>query len=461
MSINCYDGTYGKEQLKTWSKKGILTCPACGNPYEYCHGRVKTPYFRHKDKNICEDKYSEAETQEHLNGKRDLFEWIKTQKYIENPILEGWLPDTKQRPDIMFDYKGKKYVIEYQCTPISSEYFERHELYQVAGINDIWICGIDKYMKKNMRTKTIEEHCSGYYSPHTKTFAFSKNDKYPIYELLLEIDRNSKTNLKDEWNFEFKFEEDERYYYYEYISSQLSNLKFDERIIFGNIKDAQYQLDLNHQKQIERRERKIINKKSNKNIYDYLTKSIDEDKKNIFGFYWTESVYKDELVLENSVYLNTKYGNPNRIYESFDMNVGIYLSACKCKKRYLKLVKRLSNIEQLIDKKLQRVRKQSSQIILITHDEEINEDIKYFNAGSRISPVYRYSYPSECDFLSVFLDAILKFKNNQKIYIKLPRKIDTLFGVFDLCKCDKTIFYFNRLGIKNVQFYNEAKGGIK
>ena len=70
--INCYDGTHTKEQLKKWSKKKILLCPACGRPYEYCHGKIKAPYFRHMDKEECEDKYSESETEEHMQGKKDL-----------------------------------------------------------------------------------------------------------------------------------------------------------------------------------------------------------------------------------------------------------------------------------------------------------------------------------------------------------------------------------------------------
>ena len=55
--INCYDGTHDKEQLKKWASKKILLCSVCGKPYEYCHGKVKTPYFRHMDKTECEDKY--------------------------------------------------------------------------------------------------------------------------------------------------------------------------------------------------------------------------------------------------------------------------------------------------------------------------------------------------------------------------------------------------------------------
>lgn len=61
--INCYDGTHTKEQFKKWSKKKILLCPACGKPYEYCHGHIKDPYFRHMEKEECKDKYSESETE--------------------------------------------------------------------------------------------------------------------------------------------------------------------------------------------------------------------------------------------------------------------------------------------------------------------------------------------------------------------------------------------------------------
>src|SRR5574344_1461747 len=159
--INCYDGTHNKEQLKKWSSKKILLCPVCGKPYEYCHGKVKTPYFRHMDKTECEDRYSESETEEHLNGNRDLFEWIKKQKGITNAVLEGWISETKQRPDIMFEYEGKTCVIEYQCSPIATEYVERHDLYKASGIIDIWVCGTEKYLKLKMREKYLEQYGVG------------------------------------------------------------------------------------------------------------------------------------------------------------------------------------------------------------------------------------------------------------------------------------------------------------
>lgn len=192
--INCFDGTYSKEQLKKWASKDILLCPACGKPYEYCHGRVVTPYFRHKDKEQCEDRYSEPETEEHIQGKRDLYEWIKQQPDVTDVVLEGWIPGTKQRPDIMFKYSGKQCVIEYQCSPISTEYYERHELYQAAGIIDIWVLGTDKYLEKEeneksqrFRKKEIENNTNFYYDSEYKIF----------------IMRNSIENIKDIANYKY------------------------------------------------------------------------------------------------------------------------------------------------------------------------------------------------------------------------------------------------------------------
>lgn len=144
------------------------------------------------DKNECEDKYSEAETEEHLNGKRDLFEWIKKQNGVTNAVLEGWIPETKQRPDIMFEYEDKKYVIEYQCSPIASQYIERHELYQAVGINDIWICGTEKYFQKyhngtgTKRINLLEGESKTYYNPNDNFFYFAAT----------ELDRITKLNYK-------------------------------------------------------------------------------------------------------------------------------------------------------------------------------------------------------------------------------------------------------------------------
>ncbi|KOS61449.1 hypothetical protein FJQ98_16615 [Lysinibacillus agricola] len=142
--INCLDTKYDRYRLKQWSSKGILKCPVCNEKYEYCHGEVVPPYFRHVVKE-CNGYYSEQETDEHRSGKILLYEWIKNQEGVSEVNLEHWIPETKQRPDIYFEFNNEKCVIEFQCSPIASEFIIRRELYRLAGIHDIWILGIDKY----------------------------------------------------------------------------------------------------------------------------------------------------------------------------------------------------------------------------------------------------------------------------------------------------------------------------
>ncbi len=169
--INCYDGAHSRETLKTWAGKGILLCPVCGKPYEYCHGRIVPPYFRHKDKEECLYEYYEPETEEHIKGKIALYKWAKKQEGVTDVVLEGWIPETKQRPDVMFKYNGKQYVLEYQCSPLSTHYLERHELYRAAGVKDIWILGSQKYNLEVSETgithskhyKTIEKYARFYW----------------------------------------------------------------------------------------------------------------------------------------------------------------------------------------------------------------------------------------------------------------------------------------------------------
>lgn len=162
--INCFDGKYDKYKLKKWSNENRLICPDCGKAYEYCHGEVVSPYFRHKEKSLeCDSIYSEPETQEHIQGKTDLYNWllsIKNEYNIENLHLEYYIKETRQKPDIYFEQYGIRYAIEYQCTPISSEYIKRRELYKLAGITDIWILGCSKYTG----TKHIEKSCHIYYN---------------------------------------------------------------------------------------------------------------------------------------------------------------------------------------------------------------------------------------------------------------------------------------------------------
>lgn len=177
--INCFDGKYDKFTLKKWSEENRLLCPDCGNLYEYCHGEIISPYFRHKEKNKeCEGIYYEPETEEHIKGKIMLYNWLLKQDGLSNIRLESYIPETRQRPDLYFEVDEKRFVIEFQCSPIATEYLERHELYQLAGINDIWVLGTDKYIEKievgnKFRNKAIEQFTDFYFDPIYKLFMFN------------------------------------------------------------------------------------------------------------------------------------------------------------------------------------------------------------------------------------------------------------------------------------------------
>lgn len=142
-NINTFD--FKDEKLREWSNKSMLKCPVCGEKMLYCHGDFKIPYFRHEKNSDCPDIYSEGVTEEHIQGIKLLYDWLQNQEDINDLQLEKWIPETRQRPDIYFKHNGEEYVIEYQCSPIATKYNERHDLYRLNNINDIWILGVNKY----------------------------------------------------------------------------------------------------------------------------------------------------------------------------------------------------------------------------------------------------------------------------------------------------------------------------
>ena len=181
-TINTID--YEDEQLRKWHRKNILRCPICDNLMYYRNGEIKVAYFAHQPGSDCTDTIlgSEPETEEHRQSIKDIYLFLKKQEGVSNIILERWISETKQRPDISFTYNNEKYVIEMQCSPLATKYLERHRLYQLAGIKDIWILGFDKY-KGNLtvdgyfKTKTIERQLIYdtnqqliYYNYYTKKF---------------------------------------------------------------------------------------------------------------------------------------------------------------------------------------------------------------------------------------------------------------------------------------------------
>ena len=154
--INIFDET--EETFRKWSKEGKLRCiyEGCKTPImRYANGDYKMPYFSHVDNSGCDfseddygresGKYNSETKREHSLGQYKLADWIRKIKGVTDLQLEKVIEETNQRADIYFKYNNEEYVIEYQCTPQATKYNERHELYRLNKINDIWIFGTKKY----------------------------------------------------------------------------------------------------------------------------------------------------------------------------------------------------------------------------------------------------------------------------------------------------------------------------
>lgn len=86
-----------------------------------------------------------------------------------------------------FEINEKRFVIEFQCSPIATEYIERHRLYELAGVNDIWILGTEKYIEKSeignkFKEKTIEKYVNYYFDVEYKIFIMNNINHFNINE---------------------------------------------------------------------------------------------------------------------------------------------------------------------------------------------------------------------------------------------------------------------------------------
>lgn len=322
--INTIDSKYDRYQLKVWSNKGLLKCPVCNGEYEYCHGEIVSPYFRHKEKD-CSGYYSEPETNEHKQGKTLLYNWIKKQPGVDNVKLEAWIPETKQRPDIYFEQNGKRYVIEYQCSPIASEYIKRRELYNLNNINDIWILGTEKYKIENIDMgyfhsstyRTIEDKNSGliYFNYKTNEFVFETSYIYRAMELLSPLfDNHSFIKQHFVENFSLHPLSVSRD---NFIAYSTNNVSFNEKALLNNgsirqIKSLELQIGQKLQIKLqtirEQKERALMEENMVKDVIKDLNKvflKIDEryylkyEEKGILS-----SKYKISFLFNYEIFIN-------------------------------------------------------------------------------------------------------------------------------------------------------------
>lgn len=121
-------------------------CPDCKEKVILKMGTKRITHFSHDKNVIC--SHSEPESQYHLTGKLQLFNWLL--QLGLKPMLEPFFESIRQRPDIAFQYNGKKYVFEFQCSIISDELFIlRTRNYLENNYIPIWILGGKNIQRKS------------------------------------------------------------------------------------------------------------------------------------------------------------------------------------------------------------------------------------------------------------------------------------------------------------------------
>ncbi|MGF7533711.1 competence protein CoiA family protein [Bacillus mexicanus] len=128
----------GARQSRKIKQKRFF-CPVCGGELAVKLGHQKAPHFAHKQNKSCSIDI-EPESAYHLEGKRQLYVWLKTQQ--ASPLLEPFIKSIKQRPDIMAKIKGHMLAVEYQCATLASDRFlKRTAGFKQAGILPHWVMG--------------------------------------------------------------------------------------------------------------------------------------------------------------------------------------------------------------------------------------------------------------------------------------------------------------------------------
>ncbi|WP_068676499.1 competence protein CoiA [Oceanobacillus sp. Castelsardo] len=138
------------EHLK--QKEVKFYCPACHDAVLIKAGNQKLPHFAHYATNQC--PASGGEGIYHEQGKFLLYRWLEKQGL--KVTLEMYIPEIRQRPDIMLKINEKQIAIEYQCARISvEEILSRNKGYRSIGITPIWILGANLLDRKGKNTFTI------------------------------------------------------------------------------------------------------------------------------------------------------------------------------------------------------------------------------------------------------------------------------------------------------------------
>ncbi|WP_017754643.1 competence protein CoiA [Calidifontibacillus oryziterrae] len=172
---------WDKSKLESYIHNEPLFCPVCGSIVLPKLGSCRLWHFAHAAKKGCLNSI-ENESYYHMSGKKNLYEWFKRQGYKVE--IEVYIPEIKQRPDLLVYVENKRYAIEYQCSTIDTELLlKRTRCYQKAKIIPLWIVGGNRLKRNTNHTITLssfdllmalaienKDICMIYYCPSTNRF---------------------------------------------------------------------------------------------------------------------------------------------------------------------------------------------------------------------------------------------------------------------------------------------------
>ncbi|HZH59546.1 MAG TPA: competence protein CoiA family protein [Metabacillus sp.] len=140
--INVAEKKWSRQRLIKLREETSFICPTCKQELELRIGTIISAHFSHKKYGECPTVKGSHESDYHMRGKLDLYQWFQRQEVIESVKLEPYLQQTKQRPDLLIEYHQKRIAIEYQCSTIDARSLKnRSKQYQQERISYLWILG--------------------------------------------------------------------------------------------------------------------------------------------------------------------------------------------------------------------------------------------------------------------------------------------------------------------------------
>lgn len=188
--------------IRQLKNTGPYFCPACKEQVILKAGKKRHPHFSHKHRCFVKP---EGESVRHLEGKRWLYLWFSRQGF--EPVLEKYIPEIQQRPDLYIIFKDRPVAVEFQASIIPvEELVKRTQAYVKHGIFPLWIVDADVVKKRHSNILHLTDflsffiHDAPFHQPSFITFNPVKKE-FSLYTNLLPY--SSQRALFDSKSFPF------------------------------------------------------------------------------------------------------------------------------------------------------------------------------------------------------------------------------------------------------------------